>query len=256
MRHGLSLSLIISIGIGAVGTAAAQAPSTGTQLVTREQLVAAAQRADLAAASNDGSRRERAMLQATAIRERLRDGDFQVGDRLVVTIVSDAPHRDTVSVRAGRMLALPGRVFVPLSGVLRSEVQEHVASEVMKYVKAQEVEVTPLVRVGVLGEVARPGYFALACDLPLSDAIMIAGGPSSMADLDRSEIRRAGYTMHSSDEVRQAIAEGLTLDQFGLAPGDEIVIGRQRTIDYMPFVAIAGAIASLVTVYLAVHNQP
>lgn len=254
MRHPLIHSLFAIASLAALRGATAQAPSTGTQLVSRAQLVAAAARADLAAASNDGKTRERAMLLATAIRERLRDGDFQVGDRLVVTIVSDAPHRDTVAVRAGRILALPGRVLVPLSGVLRSEVQDHVATEVLKFVKAQEIEVTPLVRIGVLGEVARPGYFALASDLPVSDAIMSAGGPSSMADMGRSEIRRAGFTLHSAEEVRQAIAEGLTLDQFGLVPGDEIVIGRQRHIDVMPFVAIAGAIASLVTVYVATHQ--
>jgi hypothetical protein len=90
--------------------------------------------------------------------------------------------------------------------------------------------------------------------MPVSDAIMSAGGPSPMADLGRSQIRRAGYTLHSAEDVRQALAEGLTLDQFGLAPGDEIVIGRQRDISVGPFVAIAGAIASLVTVYVAVHH--
>lgn len=254
MRLRLIVPLIVIASVGALRGAAAQVPFTGTPLVSREQLVAAAARADLAATSSDATTRERAVLLAAAIRERLRDGDFQVGDRLVVTIVSDAAHRDTVSVRAGRILALPGRVFVPLGGVLRSEVQDHVASEVLKYVKAQEIEVTPLVRIGVLGEVARPGYFALASDLPISDAIMSAGGPSPMADMGRSEIRRAGLTLHSAGEVRQAIAEGLTLDQFGLAPGDEIVIGRQREISVMPFVAIAGAIASLVTVYVAVHH--
>lgn len=254
VRHRLLVAVCSTAGLCWPATARAQAPSTGAQLVTRSQLLAAAARAEQAATSDDASARERASLQAAAIRERLRDGDFQVGDRLVVTIVSDATHRDTVLVRTGRILALPGRVFVPLTGVLRSEVQEHVAAEVLKYVKAQEIEVTPLVRVGVLGEVARPGYFALASDLPLSDAIMTAGGPTATADLGRSVVRRAGYDLRTSSEIRQAIADGLTLDQFGLVPGDEIVIGRQKNVDVMPFVAVAGAIASLVTVYIAVHH--
>lgn len=254
MRHPLLVALVTTTSFCWPAVARTQAPSTGAQLVTRSQLLAAQAQAEQAAMSDDAGARERAALQAAAIRERLRDGDFQVGDRLVVTIVSDATHRDTVLVRTGRILALPGRVFVPLAGVLRSEVQQHVATEVLKYVKAQEIEVTPLVRIGVLGEVARPGYFALASDLPLSDAIMSAGGPTATADLGRSVIRRAGYDLRSSSEIRQAIADGLTLDQFGLAPGDEIVIGRQRQVDVMPFVAVAGAIASLVTVYVAVHH--
>ena len=75
-------------------------------------------------------------------------------------ILCDAVHRDTVVVPSSRVLELPGMIVVSVTGVLRSELQDRVTTEVLKYVKAQQINVTPLMRVGVLGAVARPGYFA------------------------------------------------------------------------------------------------
>jgi len=117
-------------------------------------------------------------MVAAAIHDRLRDGDFHIGDRIVVTVVSDSVRRDTVVVRSGRVMELLGMIEVPVTGVLRSELHDRVSTEVLKYVKAQQIEVVPLTRVGVLGAVTRPGYFAFPADIPLTDAIMGAGGPT------------------------------------------------------------------------------
>jgi protein involved in polysaccharide export with SLBB domain len=193
-------------------------------------------------------------MTAAAIRQRLRDGDLQVGDRVVVTIVSDSLRRDTVVVRSGRTLELRGMVVVPVAGVLRSELQERVATEVRKYIKAQQVEVTPLMRVGILGAVARPGYFAFASDLPLTDAIMGAGGPTANADMGRSSVRRRNQEYRSSGETSQAIANGLTLDQFGLAAGDELVVGQSRGLGASAIIGMAGALASVLALVVAMHR--
>lgn len=221
-------------------------------LITRTDLVAAAMRADsLATRAPDA----KSALRAAALRQRLIDGDFQVGDRIVVTIVSDSLRRDTVTVRAGRVLVLPDKMSVPLTGVLRSELQDRVATEVLKLVRADRVEVTPLTRIGVLGEVVHPGYLALAWDTPLTDAIMIAGGPTSSADMQRSTVTRAGKLFRSDKATRTAISRGLTVEQFGLSAGDELVVGRRRDFNPGPMVAIVGAVASIVTVYLALHSH-
>jgi protein involved in polysaccharide export with SLBB domain len=163
-------------------------------------------------------------------------------------------HRDTLIVRTGRILELPGKITVPLAGVLRSELKERVSTEVLKYIRAREIEVTPLTRLGVLGEVARPGYFAFASDTPLSDAIMGAGGPTALADIERSIIRRGTKQFRSSDETRKAIASGLTLDQFGINAGDELVIGKHRDIASGTVLSLIGALASVVTIFVALQH--
>lgn len=216
-------------------------------------------RADLTAAeisltqTRDGDPRKNAMA-AAAIRQRLRDGDFQVGDRIVVTVVANDTRTDTLVVRTGRVIELPGKLTVPLTGVLRSELQERVTTEVHKYVKAEQVVATPLMRVGILGEVARPGYFALSSDVLLSDAIMSAGGPSVTADLERSVVRRGNEEFRSAKDTRAAMASGLTLDQFGLRPGDELIVGRRRDFLSGPVVGLVGVAASLMTIFVAVHR--
>jgi polysaccharide export outer membrane protein len=191
---------------------------------------------------------------AASIRQRLRDGDFQVGDRVFVAVVSDVMHRDTLVVRTGRVLELPGKITVPLTGVLRSELKDRVTEEVMKYVRAREIEVTPLTRLGVLGEVARPGFFAFASDTPIADAIMGAGGPTPLADIQRSVIRRGSKILRSSEETRTAIATGLTLDQFGINAGDELVIGKQREFNTTTVVSVVGVVASVLTIFVALRH--
>ena len=223
-------------------------------LVTRAELTAAATRAETAATTGDPTQRAQNAMIGAAIRQRLHDGDLQVGDRVVVTIISDAVHRDTVVVRSERTLELPGMIVVPLAGVLRSELEERVSSEVLKYVKAQQIEVTPLMRVGVLGAVTRPGYFAFASDIPLTDAIMGAGGPTGTADVGRTTVRRRNQEFRSAGETSKAIARGLTLDQFGLSAGDELVVG-QRSSFGPNVLGVTGALASVLTLYVALRRR-
>jgi len=194
-------------------------------------------------------------MLAASIRRRLRDGDFQIGDRVVVTIVSDTVHRDTIVVRPGRLLELSDKIVVPVTGVLRSELEDRVSSEVLRYVKARQIEVIPLMRLGILGEVARPGYFGFASDLPLTELIMGAGGPTAAADLDRTIVRRGNRLYRSEEETRKAIGRGLTLDQFGLNAGDELIVGRRRDINPAPVIGFVGALASVAAVFVTLRRH-
>lgn len=236
-------------------TAQCQTQSHAGLLSTRAELLSAASAADIAAAKGDAATRTQNAMLAAAIRTRLREGDLQVGDRIVVSYISDVMHRDTVVVHAGRSLELSGMIPVPLAGVLRSELQDRVSAELLKYVKAQNIEVTPLMRVAVLGAVARPGYFAFPSDIPLADAIMGAGGPTGAAAFDRSTVRRRNEEYRSAVETSKAIAGGLTLDQFGLSAGDELVIGQRSEFDIGRVIGLTGAAASVVAVIIAIGRR-
>lgn len=236
-------------------TAECGAQSAPGPLVSRAELTAAAARAESASITGDLPLRAENAALAASIRRRLRDGDLQVGDRIVVTVISDAVHRDTVVVRSERTLELPGMIVVPIAGVLRSELQERVSSEVLKYVKAQQIDVTPLMRVGILGAVTRPGYFAFASDIPITDAIMGAGGPTGTADVRRSVVRRRNQEFRSAGETSKAIASGLTLDQFGLSPGDELIVGQRRDLGASVLLGVTGTLASLLTLFIALRRH-
>ena len=218
-------------------------------LTTREELTAEVQKAQ---------RREPGSVNAStavAIRLRLAEGDFEPGDRIVLRTYADAAHTDTLVVRAGRTVDIPGAATISLAGVLRSEVKARISAEVLQYVKADKIDVIPLTRVAVLGEVARPGYFALPSDVPLSEAIMAAGGPTANADVERSTVRSGDGTVRSSSDTKLALSQGLTLDQFGLTAGDEIVIARRSDFLARSFIPIVGAVGSLTVIWVTLRHH-
>jgi protein involved in polysaccharide export with SLBB domain len=249
----LALSLVTLTLAAPRQISAQQQPATGA-LTTRAELTAAAARADSAARAGGSDRDENVRL-AAEIRQRLKAGDFRPGDRIVLVYETDADHRDTLVVRAGGLVDMPWQSTINVDGVLRSEVHALVAAEVYRFVKAERVDVTPLVRLGVLGEVARPGYFAFSSDMPVTDALMSAGGPTSLADMRRTTVRRFGREIKSPDETGRAISSGLTLDQFGLSAGDELVIGQRRQSALNPLTTTIGVLASVVTAYVALNHR-
>ena len=158
---------------------------------TRAQLQALAVTTEAdAAGAADAATRQQKQMQAATIRARLRDGDFDVGDRVLLSIRGDSTISDTVTVRAGRIIKLENMPDISLQGVLRSELQDYLTTQLTRYIKRPDVQTTSLVRVAVMGSVAKPGFYQLPADIALADAIMIAGGPTTTADVDRTQIKR------------------------------------------------------------------
>ncbi|MDQ3996504.1 MAG: SLBB domain-containing protein [Gemmatimonadota bacterium] len=173
-----------------------------------------------------------ASAESAALRERLTEGDFRPGDHIVLTVPADSALSDTFVVRgggpAGPVLRLPNLPEIPLRGVLRSELQPHLVAHVGRFLKDTVLRVTVLIPIGVLGELARPGYYRVPIDLPFSDIIMAAGGPTPSADLTRITVRRGSSEFLARSAARAAMTQGLTLDELGLAPGDEVLVGTTR----------------------------
>jgi protein involved in polysaccharide export with SLBB domain len=252
--RGFQLAALFSATALTLGPRALNGQTPASLLTSRAELTVAAEQAERAAATGNSGAKTKNALLAASIRQRLREGDFQPGDRVVLTVVAEAARTDTLVVRSGRTLELPGKISLPVSGVLRSELEGVATTEVLKYVKAQQVTVTPLTRIGVLGEVGHPGYFALPSDVPLTDAIMAAGGPTVTADVERTIVRRGTQEFRSADDTRQAVSAGLTIDQFGLRAGDELVVGKQREFIGGRILGVAGALASLTAVFVALRH--
>ena len=104
--------------------------------------------------------------EAFLLRSRLKRGDFQDGDRIVVELLGSAstiatvmPRNDTLILRAGKVLQLPQMAELSLEGVLRSELNARISSYLAKYVLDSSVKTTPLIRLAVLGQVRAPNYY-------------------------------------------------------------------------------------------------
>lgn len=198
--------------------------------------------------------RENRSQEAAAIRQRLRDGDFQVGDRIVVTVQGETFLTDTFTVRTGRMVSFPNLPDISLQGVLRRELNDHLKREIGKYVRDPSVKATSLIRIAVMGEVARPGYYSVPSDYLASDAIMAAGGPTATAELKKSTLRRGDSVLLDRAGMQQAIASGATLDKLDVRPGDELVVGKKTTRNWQSVAYVVGSVLGIVGAIAALSN--
>jgi protein involved in polysaccharide export with SLBB domain len=206
-----------------------------------------ATRADLTALADRlarGSESDR--NRASTLRARLREGDFRPGDRIRLVIDGNVTQDDTISVIAGSKVMLKDVGEIPLAGVLRSELQDHMSKQISRYIKDVRVRATPLVRLSVLGPVGKPGFFYMPSDIPLGDAVMRAGGPSGNADLNKSVIRRNTEELYDSRNTRTAMNEGLTLDQLSLRDGDSIEVGEKSSGNWAKIASGIGVATSLI----------
>jgi hypothetical protein len=223
----------------------AEARAAGRFGATRAELDSLAARADKVASSPGVSAEMRGekQLEAAALRQRLREGDFEVGDQVVLAVHGDSVLSDTFTVQPGRTLILPNLPELSLIGVLRSEIRSHLAGQIARFVRDTTLRASALVRLGVLGEVARPGYYRLPMDIPISDALMAAGGPTPRADISRTIVRRGSRQLLSKGTVRDAMVAGLTLDELNLGAGDEFLVRAKREWGWQTVAQIA-ALAS------------
>lgn len=234
IRRTLAAMLLLPLwGLPAV----AQGYEAMQPMATRAELTALA---DRLARGSESDRNK-----ASALRIRLRDGDFRPGDRIRLVIEGSVTQDDTVSVIAGSKVLLKEIGEIPLTGVLRSELQDHITKQLGKYIKDVRVRATPLVRLSILGPVGKPGFFYVPSDIPVSEAIMRAGGPSGSADLKKSVIRRGTAELYDSRNTQTALNEGLTLDQLSLRDGDSIEVGEKTTGGWAKIASIIGVVTSL-----------
>jgi protein involved in polysaccharide export with SLBB domain len=185
--------------------------------------------------------------EAAQIRARLRDGDFQVGDMVVLNVVGVAQYSDTFQVRSGRVLQLPELPPISLAGVLRSELQPHLQRQLGRYIINPTIDAYSLVRVAVAGGVARPGFYEVRPDAPITDAVMYAGGLSPLGDATKMSVRRAGRTMIPESALRTQIAIGATLDDLNVRPGDELRVGERRRTNWLETARTLAYVAALAT---------
>lgn len=161
------------------------------------------------------------------VQQRLRGGDFRVGDRIVMSVQGEPQLPDTVAVETGPKIVLPLFGEISLAGVLRSEIEPHLTRELARFINDPVVRAQGLMRLSIQGQVGRPGFYVVPAEMLVGDAIMTAGGPAGGADLDNLRIERASTTIVGGQELQEAMREGWTLDQLNMQAGDQIVVPQE-----------------------------
>jgi len=229
-RLFFAAALLFSVSVSVTSATAQNVPSAGAQRASRTEL--AAQRAQLeqqlATGQLKGDRQSRARLELAGLQARLKDGDFHVGDRFLLTLRTETERSDTIAVRDSLMVSVPGLPDVSLTGVLRAELNERLSTHVATYLRNSSVRTGLFTRVSVQGAVTRTGYYYVPLDRPVSDLLMTAGGQAPNAKADEFELRRGGARLLSGKESKRAIKEGMTLEQLDIQSGDEVRIPAKR----------------------------
>jgi len=198
----------------------------GSSELSREDLTELLQRYEEAIASPaySGGVKNAARANAARIRERLEQGDFRVGDRVVLSVQGEPNLPDTAVVEPGPQITLPLFGSISLAGVLRSEIQEHLTRELGKVIRDPVVRAQGLMRLSIQGSVGSPGFYVVPADMLVSDALMIAGGPSGNPNLDGLRIERGSTRLLEGRPMQDALLQGRTLDQLNLQAGDQLYL--------------------------------
>ncbi len=194
--------------------------SGGGLEVTRTQLEEELADLQSVAQSSVYSGRLRSMAERNAdlISERLATGDFRVGDRIVLYVEGESLP-DTLAVEPGPQITLPVMGVVPLEGVLRSELENHLRTELGRFIQDPQVSSQSLIRLGILGQVGQPGFFVVPADMLIDEALMLAGGPGARANLEELRIDRGQRRIWEGQILQEAMIDGTTLDQLNLRGG-------------------------------------
>jgi protein involved in polysaccharide export with SLBB domain len=207
--------------------------------------------------------------EVALLRSRLEHGDFQEGDKILLAIdlqgftgteanVARRGVEDTVLVRSGKMLhfaSIPNIPDLSLEGVLRAELTDTITSHLGTYIRDPKVRAVPLLRVAVLGAVSKPGWYSTRTDAVLADLIMQAGGVNQESDVSKTLIKRAGEQIWNSDDVRTALADGLSLDRLNLRAGDEVFISPRRQWNLGAGIQVAAALTAIIVAVRALHQS-
>ena len=112
------------------------------------------------------------------------------GDRLLVKIWLDTAIADTVRIDEAGAAMLPRLGPMRITDLLSSLVADSVRRAYTRVTRTPSIEVTPLRRITVLGEVKRPATYYMETISTVRDAVALAGGVTEIGTLSRISVIR------------------------------------------------------------------
>jgi protein involved in polysaccharide export with SLBB domain len=146
-----------------------------------------------------------------------------------------------------------GSVVLPILGyrnvtdVSPAVLKESLLSEYRDQLRNQEVQITLLRRVRVLGAVHEPGLYFVDPTMTLGDAVALAGGATSDGKLNDIKIIRGGEEIRSGmDSSIKVVAE--------VQSGDQIMVPERSWISRKGAVVVAAIVTASALVIVALSQ--
>lgn len=169
------------------------------------------------------------------------------GDRVLVRIWADSVLADSARVDASGAVVAPVVGRIPVSGLPADAAVDSLRRTYARVFRSSGVDLVPLRRTVVSGEVRRPGVYFLETSVTIREAVAIAGGLTELAAADRVSVSRgeARIAMRNWDARTDA--------QATIHSGDVIWVARagwfQRNA--LSLVSAAGVLLSVTVALLA-----
>jgi protein involved in polysaccharide export with SLBB domain len=112
------------------------------------------------------------------------------GDRLLVKIWLDTALADTVRIDETGTAMLPRLGQMRITDLLSSLVADSVRRAYTRVTRTPYIEVTPLRRITILGEVKRPATYYMETMSTMRDAVALAGGVTDIGTISRITVIR------------------------------------------------------------------
>jgi len=156
------------------------------------------------------------------------------GDKLLLKVWLDSSYVDSVRVDLSSSVVLPRVGVVSLAGVPAEAIADSVRSAFRSVLRTRSIEVTPLRRVGVLGDVRKPDVYYIDMTTNLRDAIALAGGVAEIGRPDDVSLVRNGQRTKVKDWESSGSVWAPLLS------GDEILVARQSFFERNAIAVITG----------------
>lgn len=168
------------------------------------------------------------------------------GDAVRITVWRRPDLTGEFAISTDGTIAHPILQQAQVANIPLGEVESRIAALLRTFEGDAEFVVTPLIRVGVAGEVRQPNLYLLTPDMTIANAVASAGGPTERGRLDRVTLLRGGSSQRLDLVDPSGVGAGLTVQS-----GDQILVSRRRDIlrEYiMPVSSIVAAVAALIRV--------
>ena len=170
------------------------------------------------------------------------------GDKLLLKIWLDSSYSDSVRIDQASNVVLPRVGIVSLAGVPVESIADSVRSAYRSVLRTKSIEVTPLRRVGVVGDVRKPDVYYIDVTTNLRDAVALAGGVAEIGRPDYVSIVRNGQRTKVTDWENSAS------EWAPLLSGDEIIVSRQSFFERNA-VALITAISVLASIIFTIVHK-
>ena len=188
---------------------------------------------------------------ATARAQMSRAGSqtLRPGDHLRITVLSDDKNLSgEFEVASDSSLKHPLYNRIKVVGIPLTQLRPIFTSFLKQLQREPQVEVEPLFKVTVTGEVKSPNFFLLPPEATLREAITRAGGPTEKANLEKVTVIRDGRKLSLDLRQNNSPPEILTIQS-----GDEVSLAPRRnfTAGIGSLTPLFGVAASLLSaIYL------